>query len=203
MERFVTGPIETNTYLLINDTGMVVIDPSSGCSSVLKKMADSGKNAESILLTHGHFDHILGIPELQKNYPGMKVYCPPGELPLVQNPDYNGSAMIGGYYSYNGPIEMIREGAVTIGSFEFEILSIPGHSPEGCAILIENYCFCGDILFAGSIGRSDLPGGDGDLLVAGIKKKILTLPDTTIICSGHGGRTTLAREKKFNPFLVD
>jgi glyoxylase-like metal-dependent hydrolase (beta-lactamase superfamily II) len=88
-----------------------------------------------------------------------------------------------------------------IGGFDLTVFHIPGHTPGGCALLFENNCFSGDVLFAGSIGRSDLPGGNGPALIAGIKKKLFPLPDATIVYPGHGGKTTIAREKRSNPYL--
>ncbi len=98
--------------------------------------------------------------------------------------------------------EMVEAYAVLIGSFSLDVLHVPGHTPGGCVLLFGEHCLCGDVLFAGSIGRSDLPGGDGDQLVAGIQQKLMVLPDNTIVYPGHGGRTTIGRERRNNPFLT-
>lgn len=200
--KFVTGPIENNTYLVFNeDKKCVIIDPSSGCDKIIEVIKNESLYVESIFLTHGHFDHFLGIPEIKSSYPEAAVYIHPLEKMMLRDPELNGSVMIGQQIVYDGDTIDFAEGNQTIGSFSLQVIAIKGHSPCGVAIYIEKYLFCGDILFAGSIGRSDLPGGDQDALVEGIRKKLLVLPDDTIVCPGHMGRTTIGREKKVNPFL--
>ena len=120
---------------------------------------------------------------------------------LLLNPEYNGSYMMGMGLSYKGPLKELYEGNIKIGSFKFTVLYVPGHSPGGCAFVIDKHCFSGDTLFAGSVGRFDFPGCDGSLLFKNIKEKLLTLPDETVVHSGHGGRTTIIHEKRHNPFL--
>ena len=120
---------------------------------------------------------------------------------MLTDPMHNMSVMMGEYFSYNGPITDLNEGPVTIGRFTGTVFVIPGHSPAGCALLIDKYLLCGDILFAGSIGRTDLPGGDQEQLVDGIRKKLLSLSDETVVCPGHMGRSTIGRERRMNPFL--
>ena len=201
--RFITGPIETNSYLVSNDKKKcVIIDPASGCGEILLKIEKESLEAEAIVLTHSHFDHITGIPELQEKLGNMPVYVHALEAQFLADAELNGSVWFGERYSFAGNTKGLNEGKQRIGSFEFEILPVPGHTPGGCALCIENNCICGDALFAGSIGRSDLPGGDGPLLIASIKKKLLPLPDNTVVWPGHGGRTTIGREKKSNPFLI-
>ena len=201
IKRFVTGPLETNTYV-ISDNGMcLVVDPSSGSDAVIDYIARQKLLPEAIVLTHGHFDHIMGIPEIQARFPGVKVWVHPDERIVLTNADYNGSPMLGRPFSYKGPLSDLKEGQLTIGSFSMTVLLIPGHSPGGCALLFDDQCICGDIIFAGSVGRSDFPGGDGEKLIAGIRSKLLTLPEYYVLHPGHGGRTTIGREKKYNPFL--
>jgi glyoxylase-like metal-dependent hydrolase (beta-lactamase superfamily II) len=202
VERVITGPIETNTYIVINDKSHVlIVDPSSGCDELLSLIKRKNYLPEAVILTHGHFDHHIGLTEILNVFPDLTVYINLKEIFMVTNPEMNGSHMIGVNWKYTGKLCGLDEGHATIGSFEFDVIAVPGHSPNGCAFLFGNHCICGDILFAGSIGRSDLPGGDGELLVEGIKEKLLTLPDETIVCPGHGGRTTIGREKRLNPYL--
>ena len=202
IERFAIGPLETNAYVVRNrHEQALVVDPSSGCGEILDYCRDRKVKVAAILLTHGHFDHIMGIPELREAYPEATVWVHSSERILLQRADYNGSGMIGQEFSYEGPVSELTEGAMTIGGFELEVRHVPGHSPGGCAFLFDNQCLVGDAVFAGSIGRADLPGGDGPLLIRSIREKLLSLPDDTVLYPGHGGRTTVSQEKRMNPFL--
>jgi len=201
--RFITGPIETNTYLVSNDKKKcVIVDPASGCSEILCAIRNGPLETEAIVLTHSHFDHITGIPELMDALGDMPVYIHASEARFLADAELNGSLWFGERFTFAGRTKKLDEGKQRIGSFEFDVLLVPGHTPGGCALCIGNNCLCGDALFAGSIGRSDLPGGDGHLLISSIKKKLCALPDATVVWPGHGGRTTIGREKKSNPFLI-
>jgi glyoxylase-like metal-dependent hydrolase (beta-lactamase superfamily II) len=202
IEKFVTGPIETNTYVVVNEEmKCFIVDPSSDCYDVLSYLEDNSIVPETIVITHGHFDHTMGINEILAVYPELAIYIHPGEAPLLRRAELNGSGLMGIQYSYDGPVVDLSEGSMQIGSFNVKIIVVPGHSPAGTAVLIDKYLICGDILFAGSVGRSDLPGGNESLLLKGIKEKFMILPEETVVCPGHGGRTTIAREKKENPYL--
>ncbi|MBN1576038.1 MAG: MBL fold metallo-hydrolase [Chitinispirillaceae bacterium] len=203
VERFVTGPIETNTYAVIDDDSRecLILDPSSGLDEVFTLIREEQFTPRAIIITHGHFDHIGGIPEIIAQYPSLPVYIHPDEKILLTDPMHNMSFMLGENFSYNGPIADLNEGPFTIGSFSGTVFVISGHSPAGCALLIGKYLLCGDIIFPGSIGRTDFPGGSERQLVDGIKKKLMALDDETVICPGHMGRTTIGRERRMNPFL--
>jgi hydroxyacylglutathione hydrolase len=212
VHKFTTGPIETNTYVISHASSCCVVDPSSGCDEPVSLIKRQRTPVAAILLTHCHFDHILGIAEIQAVAggagPAAVVWAHPAERPLLTNAEYNGSFLIGRPSVYDGPVSELREGSMTVGDFSFDVLHVPGHSPGGCAFVFRDadagrtHCFAGDSLFAGSIGRYDFPFGDGSLLVKSIRDKLMTLPDDTVVYPGHGGRTTIGREKRMNPFLT-
>lgn len=202
IKRYITGPIETNTYLVLKNSSCMVVDPSSDCDDVCEFIDDNRLTVNAVLLTHGHFDHILGVEEILKRYSGINVWIHGNEKIFLEKAEYNGSMMIGIQYSYKGPIKELHEGIMNIGQFEFSVLHVPGHSPGGCAFIFGKSCLCGDSLFAGSIGRTDLPGGNGELLLKNIREKLFFLPDETVVYPGHGGRTTIGREKRLNPFFT-
>jgi hydroxyacylglutathione hydrolase len=204
--KFVTGPIETNTYVVSKkQDSALIVDPSSNCGEVLDFLKSKKISVEAILLTHGHFDHLLGIPEIQAFAPKAQVWVHPDEKALIASAEYNGSFMLGMNYSYTGKTVDLPNGRLTIGGYSFEVLTMAGHSPGGVAFVFrdgsETVCFSGDSLFAGSIGRSDFPGCDGQKLIRNITSKLLSLPDDTVVYPGHGGRTTIGRERNMNPFL--
>jgi glyoxylase-like metal-dependent hydrolase (beta-lactamase superfamily II) len=203
IERFVTGPIETNTYVVHADQAKscLVIDPSSGCGDVLDFIKKLGVGAEAVCLTHGHFDHMLGIEEITAAFPKASVWVHADEKIVLENAHFNGAVMLAMEFTYKKPTQTLHEGDMTIGEYAFSVLHIPGHSPGGCAFLFGKNCISGDTLFAGSIGRTDFPGCNGELFIRSIRQKLLTLPDETVIWPGHGNRTTIGREKRCNPFL--
>ncbi|MCX7725533.1 MAG: MBL fold metallo-hydrolase [Chitinispirillaceae bacterium] len=203
VEKFVTGPLETNTYVVYTSSNnSIIIDPSSGLDSMISFLTDKNLIPLAIIITHGHFDHIIGIPEIVKKYGEIPVFIHPLERETLTDPYQNMSFMMGKEFSYKGEIRDLTEGEFSIDDIKGRVLFVPGHSIGGCALLIDSHLFCGDILFAGSIGRTDFPGGNYELLIKGIKEKILTLTDDTVVCPGHGGRTTIKRERFMNPYLV-
>ncbi len=200
---FPTGLLESNACVVYEESKRcLIIDPSQGCSELVRFVEKQSLTPVAVLLTHGHFDHITGIPEIEKKYPQLPVYIHRCDIPMLRDSNFNGSVMLGMDFKYEGPVNELQEGVAQIGGFEFQVIHLPGHTPGGCALLFDRLCFSGDVLFAGSIGRSDFPGGNGEELIKGIKAKLLTLGDETVICPGHGGRTTVGREKKANPFLI-
>jgi glyoxylase-like metal-dependent hydrolase (beta-lactamase superfamily II) len=206
IHKFITGPLENNTYLVYNETGAgLLIDPSKGCDEILAFCREKAIALQTVLLTHGHFDHILGLDEIGSAWPSVTIYLHPLDQPFLEDAFKNGSTMVGLPYTYKGNVSPLREGALTVASFNLTVLHVPGHTPGGCAFVFTynnlQHCFSGDALFAGSIGRSDFPMGDGELLLKSIREKLLLLPDTTVVYPGHGGRTTIGREKRLNPFL--
>jgi len=202
IRRFVTGPLETNSYLVTDTEGhALVFDPSSGCGAVIDECGRLEVSPAAVILTHGHFDHCMGLAEMTKAFPAAAVYIHPADLFMLRQAQMNGSYLIGEPFAWDGPVRELPEGAVTIGGFAMEVTRCPGHSPGGCIVRFGDQCITGDVIFAGSIGRSDFAGGDAEALLAGIRGHILTLPAETVLWPGHGGRTTAGREKRMNPFL--
>ena len=201
VKQFITGPIETNTYVVSDERKKCcIVDPSSGCKAVLHYIESNALEPGALILTHGHFDHILGIPEVLKKFPAIPLWVHPLDIDLVRRADYNGSFMMGQDFAYSGPLRDLKEGEMNIGGLECTVLHIPGHSPGGCALIFDGHCLAGDSLFAGSIGRADFEYSDGELLIRSIKEKLLTLPEQTVVHPGHMGRTTIGREKRANPY---
>lgn len=202
VERFINGPLETNSYLVADSSGdALIVDPSGDVAALLTAVTEKKLIPRAVVLTHGHFDHFLGLADCVARFPELSVYIHPDEVGMLRDPEMNGSMLMGMQLRYLGEVADLVEGEHQIGTIRFKVLLIPGHSPAGVAILVDTVLLSGDILFANSIGRSDLPGGDGELLVAGIKQHLFTLPDETVVCPGHGGRTTIGREKRMNPYL--
>jgi len=170
---------------------------------MLRWIASEALVPEAIVLTHGHFDHCMGIPAVLDAYPYLPVWIHPDDIQVMTRSELNGAVLIGSTYTYTGPLQLLVEGILHIGSFSCEVFHVPGHTPGGCALLFDGNCISGDSLFAGSIGRSDFTLSDGELLIRGIQTKLMALPDTTIVYPGHGGRTTIGRERRLNPFLQD
>ena len=207
IEKFEVGPFLENTYLLIHDNEAIVIDPGfyrdEEYQTFIRKVVEHGVTLTSILLTHAHVDHILGIHRVLKDYK-VPVYLNTKDLFLWEN--FGNQATMFGLrqvgFSFI-PNAMPESGLFKIGNIEFECLFTPGHAPDHTAFYFkhEGFCIAGDALFNESIGRTDLYKGNFDLLEKSIREKLYTLPEETIIYPGHGPTTTVLHEKKNNPFV--
>lgn len=192
LKIFVCNPYEENTYI-INSEGnkeAVIIDP--GCregeevNSIVEYIESSGLKPVAILLTHAHMDHICGIPPLEKRY-DLPVYMDPRETPDIK---FDFTPVGGGQ-------------TLHLAGLDFKVISTPGHTPGGvCYLDREDKClFSGDTLFAGTIGRTDLPGGNYDKLIVSVMDSIIGLPGDIEVFPGHAQSTNIARERYNNPFL--
>jgi len=188
----------TNSYLLIKDNkDCFIIDAASKLDSFQEIIDQEGLNLKYILLTHGHFDHILGVEDLHSKY-GAKIVAHKEEKDVLNKANINLSNMIGKIIEFDADIYL--EGDK--GDFEdFTYLFTPGHTSGGVSYQIDNHVFTGDTVFRASIGRTDFPGGDYDTLIKSIKDKIFTLDKGTVIYPGHGPNTTVEYEINNNPFL--
>ncbi|MBT3244754.1 MAG: MBL fold metallo-hydrolase [Bacteroidetes bacterium] len=208
-KQFVFNPIQVNTWVIHNDHGDgVIFDP--GCSNhaeeaqLVDYLMDMKINPVALLATHGHFDHIPGVAFLKNKY-----HCPlkgHSDDQLLLDHAVEQGRLFGFDFGEKNPVfDDLLSGGQTLKfeGLEFEILHVPGHSMGSLAYYCKeaHFVVVGDVLFKGSIGRTDLPGGDYDTLIDSIKKNLLCLPDDTIVLSGHGPETTIGGEKSTNPFL--
>lgn len=199
------GPLQTNCYVLYNETMEgIIFDPGGNGPELNNWLKEVGIKPKAILLTHAHFDHIGAVDDV-RSFWGIEVYIHEQEQDWLGDAYKNGSARWNQAFSIKDAEHIIREeGTCTIGTFEFNVLETPGHSPGSLSFYhkASGVVFSGDALFAGSIGRTDLPGGNHEQLLQSIHQKLLTLPEETIVASGHGPITTIAQEMDGNPFLT-
>lgn len=204
IKTFVEGPIDANNYLVIDEESKeaVLIDCSSSRSEFVQAIKDSGVNLKQILLTHGHFDHLLGV-EGFKEALGVDAYISEDDMNQVKlMPDM--LQMFLGMMGCKTPnmAGFIKDGdVIKIGNTEIKAIATPGHTNGGMCYLVEDKLFSGDTLFQGSCGRCDLPEGDFGTIVKSIKEKLFTLPEKIEVFPGHGPKTTIAHEKKFNDIV--
>ncbi len=204
IEILEVSPFLVNCYLVWSkeDKLGVIIDPGDEDQLILERIGTIDFQPKAILLTHGHADHIAAVEPLKKKL-DIPLYIGKGDENMLESPSANVSMMVGLQITCPPADHILEDGnVISFGSLKFSIFSTPGHSPGGICYFIENSLFCGDTLFNGSIGRTDLPGGDYRQLIDSIEKNILSLPDDIICYPGHGPKTTVGYEKKHNPFLT-
>lgn len=202
--RLVVGAVSTNCYIVAdeNTKEAFLVDPGAHPEKIKKKIAEEGVSVKGILLTHGHFDHIMAVDELRKVY-DVKVYLGEEDMSWISDPMKNVSALFGRPYTTKADC-LVKDGeALEIAGFDIKVLHTPGHTPGGVCYYLEKegVVFSGDTIFQESVGRSDFPGGSGSMLTRSIREKIFTLPDDTQIFSGHGDSTFVSHEKKYNMFV--
>ena len=214
---FTLGPAQTNAYLVADPETKeaVVIDPSWDGHIILKAAQDRGWRIGHLWYTHAHFDHIGGAAEIADALnPLPHVALHPDDHVLWRA---GGGGAIFGFDIDPGPeptIDFTHGQILKLGSNEFEVRYTPGHTKGHCVLYVADFraerradarsrsvCFCGDLIFNGSVGRTDLPGGDWDTLENSIRTQIFTMPDDTRLLSGHGPETIVGNEKMYNPFV--
>lgn len=201
--RKAVGPLAANCYIVACPRTRVaaVVDPGAPDPWIEETVRAQALRVERILLTHGHGDHIGGV-QWVRGWSGAPVACHRGDVPLLRDPQLNGSAWFGSPVSLPDPEHLLEEGGrVVLGEVHLEVLHTPGHTPGGVCFRGPGLVLAGDTLFAGSIGRTDLPGGDYATLVRSIREKLFILPPDTVVYPGHGPETTIEDEKKYNPFV--
>jgi glyoxylase-like metal-dependent hydrolase (beta-lactamase superfamily II) len=204
VEQVPLGPIATNCYVVRADASApeaVVVDPSGDATELRLLLARLGARCAAVLVTHGHWDHLLGVADLASGT-GAPVYMAEGERMLLESPE--GFTPAGVTMRPYTP-DVLLEGGETIevAGMSFDVLAVPGHSPAHLAYYADGCLLSGDVLFAGSVGRTDLPGADWDTLLASIRSLVERLPPETVVYPGHGPVTTLADELARNPFLAE
>ena len=199
------GPLAENTYIVGHASSgkAVVIDPGDEAGEILRQLAGRGWSLDKILLTHGHFDHVGAVSAL-KERTGASVYIHPDDAARMRTAGRQ--AMMFGLRvpSPPPPDVLVREGdSIPLGNVAFRVLHTPGHTPGHVTYLSGDLAFVGDLIFAGSIGRTDLPGGSLHELLRAVREKIFTLPGETVLFPGHGPATTVGEEKRGNPFFTE
>jgi glyoxylase-like metal-dependent hydrolase (beta-lactamase superfamily II) len=206
--RIVSAGFDENSYLLWREdcSDCVVIDPGLEPEKIVRRLEQERLAPAVLLLTHGHADHIAGNASLKRRWPGARVVIGAGDAAKLTDPALNLSAAFGMALVSPPPDATVADGQVfTAAGIDLEVRAIPGHSAGHVIYLCRDeqpmLAFVGDVIFAGSIGRTDFPDGDFDRLIDGIRQKLLSLPDDTRLLPGHGPATTVGAEKRDNPFV--
>lgn len=202
-----TGPLMVNTYIIADEQSKeaMVVDPGGNADNIMNFLKENGLTCKMIFNTHTHWDHIGGNADLKK-LTNAPIVTHEKEAPMLESA--SAQARLFGMQASDSPgaEKLVKQDDILkLGEIEFRIIELPGHSPCGVGLVFsdgnESYAIVGDALFAGSIGRTDFPGGDFNVLIQKVKENIFTLSEKTIVLPGHGPSTTVEREKRFNPFF--
>ncbi|MBF0112783.1 MAG: MBL fold metallo-hydrolase [Desulfamplus sp.] len=204
IETLEVGPIMANCYIVgcENTKEAVVIDPGDDADDILMALSKHGLKVKYLINTHGHFDHV-GANKRMKEVTKADIMIHADDEPMLSQ--LGRSAASFGLAAENSPAadRHLKDGdEIKFGDITLKVIHTPGHSKGGCCLYTDGHVFVGDTLFYGSIGRTDLPGGNYNTLISSIKTKLFKLADNTIVHTGHGPETTILREKQTNPFLI-
>ncbi len=201
--RLVVGPLQVNCFIVADEKTReaVVIDPGDDAGDILKVVREKGLTVKYIVNTHGHFDHV-GANKALKDATGAELLIHEEDAPVMASAPLQSRAFGMNAISSPPADRFVKQGdVITAGDVSLKVLHTPGHSPGGISLLEQGMVFTGDALFAGSIGRTDLPGGDLMTLLRSIKTNLMSLPDDTKVFCGHGPASTIGDERNDNPFL--
>jgi len=197
--------IGTNCYVAAcpETKEAIVIDPGDEAKKIYNFVTKNEFKVSAIVNTHGHWDHVGGNRDLKK-LTGAPIFIHEEDAKFLTDGKLNLGSMMGKNETSPQGDRMLKDGdVVKVGKFDLKVVHTPGHTPGGISLIGENEAFVGDTLFAGSIGRTDLPGGNYETLMTSIKNKLLPLKDEMVVYPGHGPSTTIGKERQRNPFLLD
>ncbi len=204
IKRLEVGGFMSNCYIVgcPKTNEGIVIDPGAEPEVIMAALEEENLTVKYIINTHGHIDHIGAVKEIREKT-GAPVVMHKEDAPLFENPHENLSMFVGSQLTLDPPEKIVEEGdTITFGSgHALKVIHTPGHTRGGMSLHMNGKVFTGDTLFAASIGRSDLPGGNHRQLINAIKEKLFPLGDDTVVYPGHGPESSIGREKKVNPFL--
>jgi glyoxylase-like metal-dependent hydrolase (beta-lactamase superfamily II) len=205
VRAFTVGPVQENAYIVRADAGTrraVIVDPGEEAGRLLQAAQELGVQLEAILLTHCHFDHIGAVAPVARAT-GAPVYCPEIEQPLLSDIMSWVPPGFGPFESYEPERTVAGGERLELAGLDIDVIATPGHSPGHVTYATSGALLSGDVLFQGSVGRVDLPGGDWATLERSIENLVRTFPAETVVYPGHMGVTTLGRELDTNPFLSE
>ncbi len=203
IKELVVGPLESNCFILgcAKTKEAVVIDPGGDADRILLSLADSSLKVKYIINTHGHFDHVSANGKM-RDATSADILIHPLDAAMLGNLSSN-AAFFGISVENSPPCDqnIEEDDSVSFGNITLKVIHTPGHTPGGISLYTDGIVFVGDTLFAGSIGRTDFPGGDFNTLISSIKTKLFKMDDKIRVFSGHGPETSIGKEKRFNPFV--
>ena len=206
LKTFVRGMLENNNFLLIDDVSKeaVLVDCSEYIPEVKDLLKEHNANLKYILITHGHFDHVMGVNDFHKNYPQTTIIAPEHDKDLIENIETFLDRFIGGFGHVEVPhIDkyIAEDDEIYIGNKKINIISTPGHTRGGVCYFVDDKLFSGDTIFLGSVGRTDLPSGSFEQIRNSVKNVLNMLSDDIVIYTGHGDKTSVGFEKINNPVM--